>query len=506
MSVALQNLIGAVRRSAPDLVDEWEATAWIESFGWTDERIRHAFGLADTRAMGRHVFEQPVDPDSVRPEPAPSPRAERTWVTLVGAYSRTLIYALPWLVMFAIEAVWPDAFDTQPEMAGPISVAVMFSLICTGGYVQAIARKGSFYLGMNQLVLARHVGVLLCRGGMMTTGLLALGGMAAGEYFDIFGSTSARLVATFYFVALSSLWLACAMVSLVSSHWRVPLIYLGAGAVFLVARVYGGASTLAAHTFAVITAVILAVGLAIDAFRGSSQRDTRTERVILPRTPVLLHSLLPHFMYGLAYFTFLFADRLCAGSALPLTSGLPFGIAPDYKRGIDLAFLVFLMVAGLVECCNLGAMRAWRKAAKHAPVGGSGFGDGLRRRRDIALAVVIVAFLGCATVAAGIAARVAFLTPAANITFMAGCLGYALFAIGLLDALLLFSINRPGAVLSALLPALLINLISGYAFSHIAGAQYAVAGLVFGSAWFVVQARRRARVALRRPDFAYAWA
>jgi uncharacterized membrane protein len=506
MSVALQNLVGAVRRSAPDLVDEWEATAWIESFGWTDERIRRAFGLADTRAMGRHVFEQPSGPAGVPVEKASRSRTERSWVTLASAYSRTLVYALPWLVMFAIEAVWPDAFETQPEMAGPISVAVMFSLISTGGFVQAIARKGSFYLGMHQLVLARHVGVMLCRGGLLTTGVLALGGMAAGEYFDIFGSTPARLVATFYFVVLSILWLACAMVSLVSSHWRVPLIYLGAGSVFVIARLSLGASTLAAHTAAVVAAVILAVVLAIEAFRGSAERDTRTERVILPRTPVLLHSLVPHFLYGAAYFSFLFADRLSAGSALPLTSGLPFGIAPDYKHGIDLAFLVFLIVAGIVECCNLAAMRAWRNDAKHAAVGGPAFGDGLRRRRSIACAVVIVLFLLCAAIAATIAMRVAFLTPAASITFMAGCVGYALFAIGLLDALLLFSVNRPGAVLGALMPALLVNLVCGYAFSHIAGAQYAVAGLVCGSAWFAVHARRSARTVLRRPDFAFAWA
>lgn len=506
MSVALQNLIGAVRRSAPDLIDEWEATAWIESFGWTDERIRHAFGLSDTRAMGRHVFDQPEDRNAAAVErPREDPHQWR-WSIVAGAYSRTLIYALPWLVMFGIEAVWPDAFEAQPEMAGPISVAVMFSLISTGGYVQAIARKGSFYLGMNQLVLARHVGLLLCRGGLITTGLLAAGGLFAGEYFDIFGSTAARLIATFYFVLLSCLWLACAMVSLVSLRWRIPVIYLGAGAVFLVARVYLQATTLEAHSAALVCAVVLAVVLAIEAFRGSWHRDSRTERVILPRTPVLLHSLLPHFLYGFAYFTFLFADRLSAGSALPAVSGLPFGIAPEYKHGIDLAFLVFLIVAGVVECCNLATMRAWRSDAQRAAVGSQSFSDRLGRRRTISLAVVLSVFVVCAAIAVTIANRVDFLTPAANVTFVAGCVGYALFAIGLVDALLLFSVNRPGAVLHALLPALLVNLVGGYAFSHIAGAQYAVAGLVGGSAVFALLARRSAATALRRPDFAYAWA
>lgn len=505
MSLALQHLVGAVRQRAPDLVDEWEATAWIESFGWTDDRVRQTFGLSDTRAIGRYVFEQPHQ-GAVLPETVDDRASAWRWSTLAATYSRTLVYALPWLVMFAIEVVRPDAFETQPEMAGPISVAVMLSLIATGGYVQAIARKGSFFLGMNQVLLARHVGLVLCRGGAITTACFAAGGLVAGEYFDIFGSTTARVVAAFYFVMLSGLWLACAMVSLVSLRWRIPVIYLGAGAVFAVVRTYLGASTLAAHTAALVAAVVLAVVMVREAFRGSRDRDTRTERLILPRTPVLLQSLAPHFIYGIAYFTFLFADRLSAGSALPAVSGLPFGIAPDYKRGMDLAFLVFLIVAGVVECCNVAAMTAWRRDAAVATVGTPSFSNRLNRRRLVCLSIIVASFVACAMLAAEVNTRVDFLTPAGNAIFVAGCVGYALLAVGLLDALLLFGVNRPGVVLSALLPALLVNLIGGYAFSHIAGPQYAVAGLVCGSAVFVVLARRGAAMALRRPDFAYAWA
>ena len=506
MGAALHNLIGAVRRSAPDLVDEWEATAWVESFGWTDQRIRRAFGLADTRALGRHIFEQPAPVAEAPRRTTTRPSRSRFVSTLLGAYSATLVYALPWLVMFGVEAVWPDAFEAQPEMAGPISVAVMLSLISAGGYVQAIARKGSFYLGMNQLVLARHVGLLLCRVGLMATALLALSGFVAGEYFDIFGTTRARAVATFYFVLLSVLWLACAMASLITPRWRVPVVYIGAGAVFLVARSVFDASTLAAHTLALIVAVILATVFAVEAFRGSHHRDTRTERVVLPRTPVLLHSLVPHFMYGVAYFTFLFADRLSAGSALPAVTGLPFGIAPDYKRGIDLAFLVFLLVAGAVECCNLATMRLWRRDARHVVVGAPAFRTRLDRRRTYSLLIIIAVFAAAAMTAGRISDRVDFLTPQAYITFLCGCAGYALFAIGLLDGLLLFSVNRPWAVLSALAPALLVNLIVGYACSHIAGPEYAVAGLVCGAIVFMARARQSANAALARPDFAYAWA
>ena len=504
MNAELQTLVGAVRRRAPDLVDEWEATAWIESFGWSDDRVRAAFGLSDTRALGRYVYEC----STARVPPAASvrqPGDRQTALAIVaGAYTSTLVYALPWLVTFAVEGLWPDAFDTQPDMAGPISVAVMVSLIATGGFVQAIARKGSFYLGMQQVVMARHVAWLLCRAGLVSTLLLAGAGLIAGTYFNIFESTLPRLVALFYFVMLSALWLACAMLSLQAPRWRVPLVFVAAGLVFTLVKVNLGAGALVAQTAALAVAVLAAGGLCWDLFRSAATRDSRTGRIVLPRIPILVYALLPHFIYGVAYFTFVFADRLSAGSALPPQSGLPFGIAPDYKRGIDLAFLVFLIVAGAVECCNLLLMRFWREQAEGPSAGR--IDDQLARQRRRAQGLVVALFVAAAAIASAVAAEVQFLSAVGQMVFVAGCAGYALFAAALLDGLMLFSLNRPAVVLRALLPALVVNLITGYVLSHVAGAEFAVVGLVAGAGVFAFGTRRGVRDALKRPDFAYGWA
>ena len=510
MDAALHNLVGAVRRSAPDLVDEWEATAWVESFGWTDDRIQASFGLPNTRALGRHIYLQPRDAAELVAQDLSEPedqRARPQVTSLPGAYSRSFVYAVPWLVLFTVESVWPYALETQPEMAGPISLAVMASLIATGGFVQAIARKGSFYLGMYQIALARHVGLLLCRVGLATTAVITAAAIVAGAYFDIFGSGGARAMAAFYFVMLSALWLACAMLSLQSPRWRVPVVYVSAGLFFVLVKMYFDFSTLAAQTAAMVAAVVMASVLTAAAFRSARRRDRRTQVLVLPRPPVLLHSLLPHFVYGIAYFAFLFADRLSAGSAVPAAWGLPFGLALDYKRGIDLAFLVFLIVAGGVEYGNIRFMRTWRSDAKDSSVAAmSELGDRLAWRRTFTVWSIVTFFAIAALVAALVAGYKGFLTPDATRVFLAGCVGYLLFSVGLFDTLLLFSIDRPFAVLHALLPALALNLIGGYLFSHIAGPEYAVAGLVLGALLFAVGARRRVNQALRKPDFAYAWA
>lgn len=502
---ALQSVVASVRSHAPDLVDEWEATAWVESLGWTDERIRSAVGLADTRALGRYIYEASCRAPVAAPVAGAAAPAEPRLALVARTYSTTLIYALPWLLTFAVEGLWPDAFSTHPDMAGPISVAVMFSLIMTGGFVQAIARKSSFYLGMEQMIMARHVGLLICRAGLISTAILALAGLVAGAYFEILGSMTARFVAVGYFVILSALWLACALLAVAKGPWRVPMVFTIAALVFLGSKVAFSSSALVAQTASVAAALAAACALVSHALGKASASDSRTEWIVLPRRSILTQTLLPYFGYGVAYFLFLFADRLSAGSALPAQSGLPFGIAVDYKRGIDLAFLVFLLVAGAVECSNVLMMRFWRREADRTADCAT-LRQRLLRRRRFAGATVLLLFAASGTAVAAVADRIAFLSTPGFVIFVTGCVGYALFASALLDALTLFSINRPGAVLGALLPALLVNLATGYAFSHVAGAEFAVVGLVLGALAFVIGARARVHDALRRPDFAYGWA
>src|SRR5439155_1426527 len=49
-------LVAAVRAVRPRLVDAWEATAVIESLGYTDARVQQAFGFSDTRAAGEYLY------------------------------------------------------------------------------------------------------------------------------------------------------------------------------------------------------------------------------------------------------------------------------------------------------------------------------------------------------------------------------------------------------------------------------------------------------------------
>jgi membrane associated rhomboid family serine protease len=73
-----------------------------------------------------------------------------------------------------------------------------------------------------------------------------------------------------------------------------------------------------------------------------------------------------------------------------------------------------------------------------------------------------------------------------------------------LNALVLFETRRPWTVVRAFTIALVINLASGYALSHLVGGFYAVVGLLMGAAYFAVVSTAAVRDSLRNPDYAYA--
>src|SRR5437870_3942764 len=91
---AFDDVVTGVGNARPHLVDAWEATALIESFGYTDARVKRDFGLDDTRALGECVF----DRLSGRRVPVAAADAadDETRPALRDAIGASWICAIPW--------------------------------------------------------------------------------------------------------------------------------------------------------------------------------------------------------------------------------------------------------------------------------------------------------------------------------------------------------------------------------------------------------------------------
>src|SRR5579871_4235612 len=329
----LDRIIAMVRRTRPVLLDAWETAALIESFGYTDARIQREFAVENSLELGRLVFESPW-----RPRGLPAPidvgpsDAESRAAALGSSLVSSLVYAAPWVATFAVELWAPDALRLPGGTGPALTLALMLSLVVSGGFVQAIARRGQFYLGIEQPALAAAMSGYLFRIGLAVAVTSAAIGIAGGWYFGLFPWPH-LVIAADEFVVLTALWMACGVLMLRRDRWRIPAVFAAAAIVFVAMR-WTRVDALSAEFVASGTALAIALAQIPSVFGGVLLDD-----VPLPRFTVVAYRILPFFWYGCAYFCFLFADRFAASAAVAALTAAPFSLRADYKFGMDVALL-----------------------------------------------------------------------------------------------------------------------------------------------------------------------
>jgi hypothetical protein len=498
---ALDELVAAVRAARPRLVDAWEATALIESLGYTDARVQQEFGFSDTRAAGEYVY--PLCRGRLGPGDRWAPTVEPAATIFMRAAASTLIYALPWLAVFLVQIAHPEVMRAPTRVAPVLALALMFSLVVSGGFVQVIVRRGEFYMGLRQPGMARVVVEAMLRIGISFTVVAGIVGLFLGWYFELF-AWPALILGADAFMMLSVLWMICGSLAIRQQQWRVAIGFLAGFAAFAALR-WAGAGVVMAQ----LSAAVIVIGVALLQVRAIfADRDgvITPPRVKMPQLSVLAYWSLPYFWYGTVYFAFLFADRVAAATAVAATSA-QFSVPEAYNLGMELALLTFLVAASGVEVGGALFGRGFRAAALSPFVGDPGsFRTALQRCYRQALAVTLGTFGATAVVIAAVAPRALpdVGRPEAWATLLAGDLGYAALAVGLLNGLVLLETRRVWAVVHALTEALLINLLSGYVLSHTFGSFHAVDGLLLGAGYFAVTSRMAVRETLERPDYPYA--
>ena len=223
-------------------------------------------------------------------------------------------------------------------------------------------------------------------------------------------------------------------------------------------------------------------------------------------------SVLPSFRwcrfyaYGTVYFSFMFADRLTAGSAIPWVSGLSFGIDSAYTKGMDLVLLAFLITAALVEYFSDSFLKFWNDMANTLPQSQAPVLVTKLAHRHLAAIINICAVFGVMSIVSWLVFSRAFglvLSTSLLQTVLLGGLGYLMLSLALLENIILSSLNANSLALRAVSIGLAVNLLAGYALSHWLGVQYAAVGLFLGSGVVLYYGNLSVRQALRHPDYHY---
>ena len=123
MSDVLSELTATVAETSPELADEWEAAALVESFGYTDQAVQQSLGFANTRALGQHVYERVMATPSVRRSEDERPldlraRIRHEAAIFIRVLSSSLVYSIPWIVVFFFQYMHREALAIDARVAG----------------------------------------------------------------------------------------------------------------------------------------------------------------------------------------------------------------------------------------------------------------------------------------------------------------------------------------------------------------------------------------------------
>ena len=501
------DLMKVVQKIAPQVADYYEIAAIVESQGNTDRSMKD-WGFPTVFSMAEHLFARFPREIAAQEKEAGESKLRAFGSEMWRAVCKicpSLAYAIPWMALLALQYLYPDALQVSPELGGALSLSLIASLITTGGFTQMISRAGNLYYGLQEPFLARRFCVALLVLGTAMVFVLSLLGILIGLYFQIFAVTYLVLAAVNY-LGLCLLWMFCAVVSVQGTGWCIPIVFLVSGLAAGLIRALLHPST----TFLLMLwpplALLCALPWILMGFRKLEKKHPNTRDSARPRFSVAVLSMGPFFLYGTVYFSFMFADRLTAGSAIPWVSGLSFGIDSAYTQGMDLVLLAFLVTAASTEYFSDAFLRFWNRLAKEIPQAETGkLIHRLRRRHAAIIFFILIVFMLICGVSWQLFSRSFGMVASPRLlqTALMGGLGYFMLSIALLENIILASINSTPWALRAVSIGLAVNLIAGYALSHLLGVQYAAMGLLLGSSVLLWKCNGAVREALRHPDYHY---
>lgn len=517
-------------------LDKWAVAAVLESIGVRDADALRDFDKADVFALAEDIYArcQAREWKSVG-EKRPRELALRERLgRFFKFYIQGLFFALPmagqiFAVLFLGYSLWASLQFSERE-GTIVAMGIILSLVVTGGFVQAIGRKGLFYLEQGSYVLAKEVCLRFIKAGTLVVIEVGLGLYLANLIWPFFGRTT-LVIALMYYFLLSELWLSLAVLYALRERIATLLLtLLGALAVYLTMKLTPW-GIFAAHGTGLTIADVLIFAWS---YRALSRRARGTSPALklakLPRAPILTYSVAPYFLYGVLYFGYLFVDRLVGWSAGEFPPPYIIWFRNPYEWGIDIALLsLVLTIAALEYTVNeftsliIPVQKSF--SVHQIPQHNGFFKRFYFRQLMLLLAVALISALGTRWMAAALGNRppivfplspgddVAKDSPAATagvfddpvitFAFVWGVIGYSLLVWGLLGTMLFFSLSRPGFALRAIALALVTNLVIGLVLSRTISYEYSVIGLVMGSLAFGALSTRYAFQVLDHLDYYY---
>lgn len=513
-----------VLSSSQEPQNPFEVAIALEISGYTDERAQQ-LGSPDVFDLARRVFAvldlyggtAPPTTDGSTSGFAAKP--SRISPTLLA---RSLLYSTPWLLAIAALLISRVSFwstITTIQFSSTITLALFMALVLTGGFIQAFARRGTFYALQGNYPLLRWVTAWSLGSAAATVAIVYLALYAVLEWWLHAYTPNSVTVFVLFGVSISAMLLALAPLYNARAFGLVAAV-VGVGALFLVVAglhiTHGqyidpyAATRVQLIALWIVTVLATVADLVVLRRTVAATGETVTGKVRTPRASSVLRSVAGYATYGSAFFALIVMDQLIAGG---LWHG---GFVYDgyYEIAVGVGLLVLIptltYVAAVSEIFPTVVQRALAdNSVAHI--------DRLRRqlsgfyRRHLAVLCVVGAVSAGVLFAAGywLAGFSDLLSANPGIRSVAGLFGgalvaYLLLSVGALNSGLLFALARPAAPAVATVCGTALSTTVGILLARLweprAGA---LVGLLAGTALFAAVTTVAARRVFQRFDASY---
>lgn len=397
------------------------------------------------------------------------------------------------IVLFGI-SLWGYIRFNEVQ-ATSVILGVILGFVVSAGFIQVLGRQVSFFWYRKNWVLAKVSVIHMMKTFLKTMTTLALIGIIGNLILPLF-PTRFLIIIFLYGFLIGFLLLNLAPLYTIKYRWVISaIITLGTCTTILMFK-YLDWSIYLIHALNIFMCIILSLIATELIYRKitATSNDENTE--VTPAMLMSIYGNLNYFLYGTLVFVFVFLDRILAWSS-PKQHDLPFVIyyQQEYEVGMDLAIIVFFMLAGTLEYAISSFTRFLDYKQQVLNVQ-----DSQKFKNEVkSLYFKHVIVLGLSTIISSLfiyfiitqpwGYQWAFHEPLSQISLMVcvlGGFGYLFLSVGLLNVLYLFTLNRHQSSVFNIGIALIVNLVVGVICSRLISYEYSVVGMLVGSLIFMI--------------------
>ncbi|PWK14962.1 hypothetical protein [Tumebacillus permanentifrigoris] len=497
--------------------DRFEIAALLETMGWNDRRVAETFGVEGVFDLAEELWEMVQQKIVYAGFAKPEERTKlQLTMEMLRSFLRGLLFALPMAIsvesMLVLKfSLWSYEY-LSVDLATVIALGTILSFLVVGGFTQAIARRGFFYLFQGYYNMGRRITFYFIRIGYLVCALIGIVAYVINLVFNLL-PYDLFLLLVLYFTFLTSIWLSVTVMYILRREMTFSgLIALGILIVYILFQ-WVGWDILVAQLISIVIVAICGMILAIYFFKQQEKKEEKGIAPKLPRLSIIVYSIMPYFTYGFLYFLFLYIDRIMAWSAN--SEFMPYFIwfRGEYELGLDFALIVLMLPLGVSEVVVNRIMLDLEASQK----GYWGFETEKLNKHFLSLYHKWLGVTGISSLISGVlvifvvfflndtyyahSGKYLMSTPKTYFVFYVAVVSYLIMAMGLMNAVILFSISQPNLVNKAIVPAVFANVVLSFLLSRWGDFSWAVFGLLIGACLFSFLSYRQVRHLMKHLDY-----